>query len=772
MVAERTPADRRARSDAEAIASIREAWRTLLTGGDVDAADPGIAAAIGRLDTAVDGNVARLDRSAAGRLVFTDLPLTGRDREASSHVRDTFHRLERMATAFRTPASRHAGDTALLADVLAGLEITNAEIYNDTQARFGNWFHLEISGPHALGNICVLLHEHLPAEALALYIAAIDHFVPVPKRTAANRVNMCHTVLVRGLLDDNTERIRTACDELGPALRYVTSGDGFHRDGSFLQHDTVAYTGAYGLEVMGGVDNIGLARLLPLLAGTPWELPDAYRRFVLDIVDSVYVPMVYAGQMLDLARGRAISRHFQRGHDRGRLVAESMLRLAVVADPDRARRWRSLCKGWLTRQRYADGPVDDRTVAQVALFGELLSDTSIPAAPEPTGHTVFPGMARSVHRRPGWAFAVAMANTRICYYESINRENLQGWHTGDGMTYLYDADDRHYSDDFWPTIDPYRLPGTTVDTAPLPATQQDRPVPVAATWAGGAVAAGELAAIGMDLEAWQSPLRAKKSWMCLDDDVVALGAGITGSGPDHPVETIVENRNLGVDGGHTLTIGGVVRAATPNRTYVGTAEWAHLDGVGGYVFPGGADVRALREARTGAWADVTQYYGQAPTNPITRRYVTLWFDHGTEPEDADYAYLVLPGATSEETARRTQDPRLDIIANTAEAQAVRDLRRGAILANLWTPGSVLDITVDAPCSLIVLEPQDATEPTRVAVADPTHETSRVTVEVRRSGFGSYAADAATVVTSLDPVLFTVDMSNSFGATHTVMLYPG
>jgi hypothetical protein len=31
------------------------------------------------------------------------------------------------------------------------------------------------------------------------------------------------------------------------------------------------------------------------------------------------------------------------------------------------------------------------------------------------------------------------------------------------MTYIYSTDLAQFSDDFWPTVDPYRLPGTTVD---------------------------------------------------------------------------------------------------------------------------------------------------------------------------------------------------------------------------------------------------------------------------------------------------------------------
>ena len=36
--------------------------------------------------------------------------------------------------------------------------------------------------------------------------------------------------------------------------------------------------------------------------------------------------------------------------------------------------------------------------------------------------------------------------------------------SGDGTTYLYNNDLAQYADHFWSTVDPYRLPGPTVDT--------------------------------------------------------------------------------------------------------------------------------------------------------------------------------------------------------------------------------------------------------------------------------------------------------------------
>lgn len=146
-------------------------------------------------------------------------------------------------------------------------------------------------------------------------------------------------------------------------------------------------------------------------------------------------------------------------------------------------------------------------------------------------------MGRAVHRRNGWCFAISMCSGRVSRYESINGENLKGFHTGAGMIYLYDDDATQYTDNFWPTVDPYRLAGTTVDHKPI-ADAGGRADPTT-TWAGGAVLDRKYLAAGMALQAAETDLAGKKSWFCFDEYVVCAGVGITATS-GYRVETVLE----------------------------------------------------------------------------------------------------------------------------------------------------------------------------------------------------------------------------------------
>ncbi len=81
---------------------------------------------------------------------------------------------------------------------------------------------------------------------------------------------------------------------------------------------------------------------------------------------------------------------------------------------------------------------------------------------------------------------------------------------------------------------------------------------------------------------------------------------------------------------------------------------------------------------------------------------TLWYPHGTDPDDAAYAYLLMPGAAARTVAARAADTGwLTVLANTRDQQAVRIPSLGLTAANFWTPGTTGPLTVTAPASVLV-----------------------------------------------------------------------
>ncbi|WP_370415059.1 polysaccharide lyase 8 family protein [Streptomyces fradiae] len=691
--AEGTDAD----SDSAEFETLRRRWLDLQLGSGYDAAAEPYASRL-----AETGTLARGFRAAMAPTATTLWPGVPFDPPAG--ITQSYGRLWTMTQAYVQEGTGSTGDPALLADVLRGLDHLSERVYRSGAPRYGNWWEWQIGSPRILMDIVAALHPLLGAERIAAACAAVDHFVPdvtlgsyTGTSTGANRVDLCRSVALRGVLGASPAKIALARDALSPVFPYVTKGDGLYADGSFVQHTWVAYSGTYGQVMLDG-----LGRLFTLLAGSSWAVIDPNRQIILDSVERAYAPFLYDGLMMDSVNGRAISRGYLKGDERqimrsdhfhGQGLIAAIAVLAGGASPAERDRWHARVKGWIERDTVT--PILEARQFGVADLARLraIADGPAPAAPEPTGHRLFAAMDRAVHRRPGWAANISMASERITHYECGNGENPRGWHTGSGMlSWWTKGQGGQYTDWFWPTVDPYRLPGTTVSTKRLAdraGGEWGAPRP-AVKWVGG-VTDGEFAAVGQHLKGLGSTLEARKSWFCAADTVICLGAGITAK-DGVPVETIVDNRCLGEGGTAALTTGD---------------GWAHLAGHGGWVFPrpggagpdGAADLRTLREDRTGAWSDINT---TSSTERRTRRYQTLWFDHGTDPADASYAYLLMPGAGVRTLAARAADPGwLRILANRAELQAVRVPSLGLTAANYWRAGTVDRLTASAPASVLL-----------------------------------------------------------------------
>ncbi|NEE07941.1 polysaccharide lyase 8 family protein [Streptomyces sp. SID7499] len=648
----------------------------------------------------------------------------------------SYGRLWTMTRAYVQQGTGSTADPALLTGILRGLDHLCATVYNPSTTRYGNWWEWQIGSPRLLTDITAALYEELGEARVRAACAAVDHFVPDSAladysgtSTGANRVDLCRSVALRGILGRDPAKIALARDALSPVFPYVTRGDGLYADGSFVQHTWVAYSGTYGQVMLDG-----LGRLFALLAGSDWEVTDPNRQIVLDSVERAYAPLIHDGLVMDSVNGRAISRGYLSTDDRkvlrsdhyhgGQLIAAIAL-LAAGASPAERERWHARVKGWIERDTVS--PILTAPQFGVADLARLhaIAASPAPAAPEPTGHHLFAAMDRAVHRGPGFTVNIAMASDRIAHYECGNGENPRGWHTGAGMvSWWAEGTGDQYTDWFWPTVDWYRLPGTTVSTKRLADREGGewgtaRPD---ARWVGGTTD-GTYAALGQHLKGLGSTLEARKSWFCVEDAVICLGAGITCS-DGVPVETIVDNRNLGA-------------AGTPR--FVKGPHWAHLENHGGWVLFG-REPKALREDRTGAWSDINT--GSTPERR-TRRWQTLWLDHGTDPEDATYTYVLMPGASRRAVAHRAADRHwMSVLANDAVRQAVTVPSLGCTAATFWQAGaagplsasggaSVLVVRRGRTATLCVSEPPRTGEPLEIVWDHPVRRVDRAdeTVEV-------------------------------------------
>ncbi|WP_424527865.1 polysaccharide lyase 8 family protein [Sphaerisporangium viridialbum] len=683
------PAAHPVRTGDDSFALLRRRWREVTAGSGFDAGAEPYRTRLAKLGARAAGY--RDTMAPAGGSLWPDL--------AFPSFVATPRRLLSMARVYVLPGTGLTGDAKLAGAVATGIDHYRRQVYAADADEAGNWWHWQIGVPKALLDAAVLIGPHLTGGQSQALREAVDHFVPECRlddysgtSTGANRVDLCMVTLLRAMLASDPRKAALAVSALAPVFPYVSEGDGFYRDGSFIQHTSIPYQGAYGASLLSG-----LATLFAVLRGSPWEVT---HQNIFDMVERSFAPFVHDGFCMDLVRGRGIAREPYGDHRRGREIASSILLLGDTASAAERARWQGMVKGWALRDTAKPmlKAAETGDLAFHARLAAIMDDDAVPAAGEPVGHRLFPMSARAVHRRPGWCAGLSMASYRIGHYEHGNGENLRGWHTGSGMLYWWaEGHGDQYSDSFWPTVDPYRLPGTTVSTKRLAdgAGEAWGGTCPPGRWVGGATD-GVYATVGQHLNGFESTMEAFKSWFFLDDAVVCLGAAITGE-DGVPVETIVDNR----------------RTDAP-LTVDHAAGWAHLEGHGGYVVPACPRLNTSREKRAGG------------SSSVTRNYVTLWLDHGVDPSEAGYVYLLLPGASLATTRARAADLGwARVLVNTGRQQGVHVPSLGITAVNFWNDGAAGGLAASAPCAVLVRETGDGTA--TLTVSDPRRDLSELTV---------------------------------------------
>lgn len=760
-------------------AQVRANWRTALTGGDITGEDPRLLAAAEAVDTAARSALEDFSPTAP---LWPDLPFG----EDAANVAVALQRMADVATAWATPTCELFEDADVAADLVAALEVVHVSGYNPDRAVTGNWWNWEIGVPNSLTDVLVLLYDEVPEDLRTSLVAAFRHFAPDPNHrssaddlieTGANRVDKALRCALRGAIDDDAADLELARDALSDVagngansvFGFVTSGDGFYEDGSFVQHDHLPYVGTYG-----NVALTGIANILALLIDTPWEVTDEDQGMILEAIEASFAPFIWQSVMMDTVRGRAVSRQEDTGRSNALATAASALRLVPAAADDAQRlHLAGRARGWIERSALDVG--EQLPLPDVARLVDM-EDEGIDPVHDTPGLQLFADQDRIVHKREDWAFTVSTSSSRIGRYEWGNKENATGWYQGDGVTFALLADDPAQTDtNFWPTVDPYRLPGTTVEmTEREPSFADGTGIPRAeGDWAGGSTVLDAYGAFGADHSNHDDSLQARTSWFLLDDLVVALGAGITSS-TGAEVETTIDNRALH-EGAPVLRIDGDVVADEDGASDTFTSpEWAHLEGFGGYVFLDAEKLRVRRETRSGRWSDINggdDTGGEDEAFEVT--YATLSALHGVAPQGATYAYALAPTASRTRTralARRMHTGKeVAVLVNTADVQAIRaELRPGTVwLTNAFAAAELEHLAIDGPASVSVGRRLGRIH---IGVSDPSRTAETVTLTLPElTGRRVQEADGSVEILDLDPVRLRVDVGGSRGHAHTAVL---
>ena len=705
------------------------------------------------------------------------------DASYTEDLNTAYTRLQAMATAYAAENCRLYHNEDLKERILYALEwlYDNGynENYNVEKQLYGNWWHWEIGIPQALGSTVILMYEYLTQEQIDKFYATLYRFNQDPtvvykvqgwgtmEMTSANLMDTSLVAALRSAIGNTQDGIGAAVNALGTVTGFVTEGDGFYEDGSCIQHSNLAYTGGYGLTLLKGIE-----RILLLSNDTAWQASADDLESVYTWIWEGYRPLFADGAMMDMVSGRSIARPSHTELETGRGILEAIVLLADGAPEDRKEQLLSFAKKQvLAGAENLDTFYSGMEASSMIAAKQLAADDSVEADDGTPYTKIFGSMDKATIHREGYTLGISMFSSRTGNFEYMNKENTKGWHISDGALFLYNGDAGQFSNNYWNTIDPHRLPGITTDHTEGTNYESGLAYTSDKDYAGGSSVEDLYATIAMDFHGQNTDLTAKKAWFAFDDEVVALGTDISGITKD--TETIIENKQIRDDGSNALVVDGEETQAELGESSAAGVEYAWIEGNSGtdsigYYFPEGEDLEIKREARTGSFQDINGAVadGAAGSEDVTRDYLSLAVSHGDGAED--YAYVLLPGRTEEETAEYASGSEIEIISNTAEVQAAADRSSGASGYQFWTAASAGNVSADQASSVTMKE-EDGT--LKLGISDPSQTQDSVTIHV--SGYKNLQyvdGDQEAVVNATeDGVDITVDTSAGAGKTYELTL---
>lgn len=804
----------------EIYAELRARWRAFLLGGtgdDLDQEDPAIQIYLKKLDERANGYWRSLNREPGDTgAIFSDLPLSGAaamDSAASGNLGAAFQRLLTLALAWATKGCALYQNAGVLRGITAAADHMTANHFkigrysrSDREKKpFGNWYHWEVTCPIALGGLAMVLYDELSERQIRTYAETIRYYVNTctepmladTDMTGGNLLLKANGLAQAGILLNNPEVLAAAggypgetllenvqrgvksalrCND--PSMLFTLTGteDGFYADGSYIQHQGIPYIAGYGVDLYRNY-----AVLARVLGGTDWDVrPGAGDgALIYDFVFEGVEPFLAGDRTMDMVAGRDITRSHRDDHIRTADLLSALLCMrGTFPTGEQNGRFDRLMKFCISQdEAFFYSEMDSATPLRIAR--ELMADSGVTARSGYALTKTF-AMDRTVHHTDGFTLGIAMQSARTFAHELINEEGKRTWNIANGMVFLYDADKEQYGGGYWCTVDPTRLPGATAEHVTYAVSGfGDRNANVY-DWAGGSAIGGSGVA-GMHMRALSGDERLnnfqagprggadmKKSWFLFGDRILMLGSSIT-SASGNRVETTVENRRLRGDGSNLVTVDGeqtALSASPASPTILVNPTWMHLEGNVrgadiGYYFPQKMILKAVKDARTGDWLAQGTCTGSA-----AGVYATVYVDHGVRPEDAGYAYLLLPGRSAGETAAYAAAPDIEILRRDGGIHAARDNREQVTAANFWEKGSVAGIAVSAPASVTVKREGGRVT---VGVSDPTQRAASIAVTLAMKYCGTISRDSAiTVDEGAGCVSFTVDARGSLGGTRTAV----
>ena len=580
-------------------------------------------------------------------------------------VKDHLKYVQYLAIRYKNESSKYYRDKNLSENIHKGL---NYWLDNDFLST--NWHDQHIGVPELLLPTLFLMENELTKNQLDK-AKVLLHRAKI-KMSGQNKVWLSNNVMLRSLLLRKEDSVAIASKAIQSELK-IANGVGVKPDWSYHEHGAQLQFGNYGLSYLED-----MIKTYTFLDNTPFQFEKDKIQFLRNIILEGQQWILYNNRYDTNACGRQLFPNEQL--QKANRLKECIQKMKV------------LDKGFT--EAYAN-----------ALNSKTLS-----------GNKHFWKSDFQVHRRKDFYFSVKMSSKRVVGTESVNQENVQGYYMGDGVA-LLSKNAKEYENIF-PFWDWKKLPGTTIiqDKKPLPIIKF-KAFKTNSTFVGG-VSNGKNGIAVMDYN--RDGLKAKKSWFLFDDKIVCLGSDISAN-TDDLVTTAINQSFL--KGNVIVGINNNIQTNLRKGKAI-QPNWILHDSIG-YLFPKSGNINFSTNILEGSWNNVAKRYRPVI---LTEHIFKLWFNHGSQPKNKSYNYMLVPNATQDKMLNLYNNNPFKIV-NTDQQQSVESLDKkqaGIVFYKKGTSKIKGGISVDKPCVVLM---EEKTNQLMLAVSDPSHKLKNIKITI-------------------------------------------
>lgn len=539
------------------------------------------------------------------------------------------------------------------------------------------------------------MNNYFTDAEIKTYTDPIEHFVPDAgyfrktlvnpfKALGGNLVDMGRVKIIEGLLRKDNTIIEKTSHSLKNLFTTATKAEGFYADGSYIDHTNVAYTGAYGNVLIDG-----LTQLLPIIQETDYKISNQELDMVYKWINQSFLPLIVKGELMDMSRGRSISREAASSHSAAVEVLRGFLRLANMSNEERNLDLKSTIKTIITSNKFYNVFNNLKSYSDIANMNKLLNDSTVATKPLKSNLSTFNSMDRLAYynAEKDFGFALSLHSKRTLNYEGMNDENTRGWYTGDGMFYLYNSDQSHYSNHFWPTVNPYKMAGTTEKDAKREDTTKDfmskhskdakektGQVTGTSDFVGSVKLNNHFALAAMDFTNWDRTLTAQKGWVILNDKIVFLGSNIKNTNGIGNVSTTIDQRKDDSTTPYTTYVNGKtidLKQASSQQFTDTKSVFLESKEPGrniGYIFFKNSTIDIERKEQTGTWNSINRT--SKNTSIVSNPFITISQNHDNKGDS--YGYMMVPNIDRTSFDKLANSKEVELLENSSKQQVIYD----------------------------------------------------------------------------------------------------